>query len=90
MQIIFIIVLMLMLPFFRECQPDSSRLSCTVQKSLISIVRSAAESPRWLARMGREDEARYILAQCRDEDGVSGTSREHSFESALTVFGNAE
>lgn len=29
-----------------------------------------AESPRWLARMGREDEARYILAQCRTEDGV--------------------
>ncbi|KAL8926909.1 MAG: hypothetical protein Q9208_002718 [Pyrenodesmia sp. 3 TL-2023] len=41
---------------------------------LLAIVWFFPESPRWLCKVGREDESRYILERLREDDGVEATT----------------
>jgi MFS family permease len=52
---------------------------------LIAIVWFFPESPRWLAKVGRDDEARYILGRLRgEEDGVAQSEFEE-VQAAVSV-----
>ena len=43
------------------------------------------ESPRWLTKVGREEEARYILGRLRGEDGADAGRAEAEFQEIKAV-----
>lgn len=82
-QVAFILILLACIPLFRKSPCSLLALLCRTDCSSECF---SAESPRWLARMGREDEARYILAQCRTEDGVSDHVLPRPHEASSDLF----
>ena len=56
-------------PHKRDHQPRNSRIFL---QALLAIVWWMPESPRWLVKVGRDAEARFILGRLRGEDDAEG------------------
>ena len=52
---------------------------------LFVIVWWFPESPRWLVKVGREDEARYILGRLRGDEGEDKEKAEAEFQDIRAV-----
>jgi hypothetical protein len=52
---------------------------------LFAIVWWFPESPRWLVKVGREDEARFVLGRLRGNDGDDAIQAEAEFQDIRSV-----